>query len=133
MKDLASPLSLLLNLVIIVLLGLIVWRQFDAGPPVDRDGYLAVALLSGAAYYGKPVSADDDYLVLDDVHYVTQVQDPETKAVSTLLVKRGREPHGPKQMTVAVDNILFIEAVAPDSEIGRKIAEAAAAGTSAGQ
>jgi hypothetical protein len=130
MKDLASPLSLLLNLIIILLLGLIVWRQFDAGPPVDGDGYLAVALLSGAAYYGKPVRVDGEFLVLDDVHYVTQVQDPETKAVSTLLVKRGREPHGPQQMTVGLENVLFIEAVAPDSEIGRKIAEA---GTATGQ
>lgn len=127
MKDLAHPLALLLNLIIIVLLGLIAWQQLDSGPPIEGDGYVAAVLTGGALYYGRPVQRDGGFLVLEDVYYLRQVQNPETKEVNTLLVKRGQEVHGPKRMIIPTESLLFIETVAPESEIGTKIAANAAA------
>lgn len=122
MKDLAHPVSLLLNLVLVVLLALIAWGQFANRPPLPTAGHVAVLLNGGVAYYGKPVRRSGGFLELADVYYVRQVQNEETKEVSTVLVKRGQEVHGPQRMVIPMTSILFMEPVAPDSEIGSKIA-----------
>ena len=121
MKDLTQPVALLLQLILILLLGLLVWRQFATAPSLDDQDYVAVLLTTGVAYYGRPSSYDDEFLVLTDTHYVRQVQNQETDAVSNVLVKRGQEVHGPDRMIIPLVNVQFIETVAPDSEIATKI------------
>lgn len=122
MKDLAHPVSLLLQLLLVLLLALIAWGQFANRPPLPTGGHVAVLLTGGVAYYGKPLSKGGGFLELEDVYYVRQVQNEETKEVSSVLVKRGQEVHGPQRMIIPIGNILFMEPVAADSEIGSKIA-----------
>ena len=61
--------------------------------------------------------------VLTDVYYVQSNVNQETKAVSNVLVKRGKEWHGPDRMIVSDKSIVFVEPVEPDSQVARMIAE----------
>src|SRR5215471_7672020 len=53
--------------------------------------YQAVLLSNGAVYYGKLAGYGTRNPVLSDVFYIVTKTDPETKQVSNLLVKRGKE------------------------------------------
>jgi hypothetical protein len=63
------------------------------------------------------------YPVLRDIFYVVTKQDPQTKQVSNVLVRRGRELHSPEYMVLNRQSILFVEPVKEDSEIGKSIEE----------
>ena len=80
-------------------------------------------LNGGQVYYGKLENASGLYPVLRDVFYVVRKEIPETKQVSNVLVRRGKELHGPEFMVLSRQSILFIEPVRPDSDIGRTITE----------
>jgi hypothetical protein len=64
--------------------------------------------------------------MLTDVFYIQSSANPETKAVINILVKRGKEWHGPQFMYINAKNILVIEPVAPDSQVAKLIKEATA-------
>jgi hypothetical protein len=49
--------------------------------------------------------------------------DQQTKAVSNVLVKRGREWHGPDRMILNAKSIVFVEPVGSDSKVAQLIAE----------
>ena len=82
-----------------------------------------MVLNGGQVYYGKLQNAAGNYPVLRDIFYVVRKENPETKQVSNVLVRRGKELHGPEFMVLNRQSILFIEPVKEDSEIGRSIAE----------
>jgi hypothetical protein len=94
-----------------------------AFPPVDAGQYYAIVLSNGAVYFGKPEGLGTRYPVLHDVYYLQGATNPETKASTTILVKRGKEWHGPDRMIVNENSILFIEPVGPDSKVAKLIAE----------
>jgi len=121
MKNLSSPLSLLLQLAILVLLGIIAWNRIDPGTPLDDEPYVAVLLTGGTAYYGKVERATRDYLILNDTYYIRRGQNNETGETTNVLIKRGQELHGPTGMIIPIVNIQFVEPVAPDSQIGKKL------------
>jgi hypothetical protein len=54
-------------------------------------------------------------------------QNPETKAVANILVKRGAEPHQPDRMLINRSQVLTIEPVKSDSQIAKLIAAQQAA------
>jgi len=91
----------------------------------DLDGfrtpYQAVLLTNGAVYYGKLSGYGTRNPVLDDVFYIVTKTDPETKQVSNILVKRGKEPHGPDRMYINSSQIVFVEPVGPDSKVAQLI------------
>ena len=93
------------------------------GAPKFGTPYQAVVLNGGQVYYGKLQNAAGNYPVLRDIFYVVRKENPETKQVSNVLVRRGKELHGPEFMVLNRQSILFIEPVKEDSEIGRSIAE----------
>ena len=62
---------------------------------IDANKYYAVLLSNGSVYFGKLEGLETPYPVLKEVYYVQSVTNPETKAVSNILVKRGKELHGP--------------------------------------
>lgn len=81
--------------------------------PIDRGAYQAVFLVTNQVYFGK-VEVDGDSYLLADVFYLSQ---PETGAASQL-VKRGGEPHGPREpMIVPSRSVLFIENLRDDSSV----------------
>jgi hypothetical protein len=64
--------------------------------------------------------------MLTDVFYVQSSVNQETKAVTNVLVKRGKELHGPQFMYINAKSILVIEPVSPDSQVAKLIKEAKA-------
>lgn len=86
--------------------------------------YQAVLLTNGSAYFGKLEGLGTPYPVLREVFYVQSVQNPETKAVSNILVKRGKEWHSPDRMILNANMIVLVEPVNPNSRVAQLIAEA---------
>jgi len=72
-----------------------------ASATIDPNKYYAILLTNGSVYFGHIESLGSAFPVLHDVYYVQSAQNPDTKAVSNILVKRGKEWHGPDGMIVA--------------------------------
>jgi len=60
------------------------------------------------------------------VFYIQSGVSQETKQVTNVLVKRGKELHGPDFMYINARNILMVEPVAADSQVARLIRDAKA-------
>ncbi|OEZ96500.1 hypothetical protein [Duganella sp. HH101] len=91
--------------------------------PTTQTPYQAVALINGQMFYGRLEPADGDYLTLRDVFYIQGRQNPETKAITSVLIKRGGEAHNPDRMLLNRQQVLLIEPVKTDSQIAKLIAE----------
>jgi len=85
--------------------------------------YQAVALTNGQVFFGRIDSLDGNYTVLHDVFYIQSRQNPESKEVANVLIKRGAEAHTPDRMVINRQQVLLIEPVGTDSRIARLIAE----------
>ncbi len=85
--------------------------------------YHAVLLSNGSVYFGKLEAFDTPHPVLRDVYYVQSTVDPQTKAVNSILIKRGKEWHAPDRMILQRGNIIFVEPVGRDSRVAKLIAE----------
>lgn len=88
---------------------------------VNQSQYHAVLLTNGSVYFGKLEGLGSPYPVLHDVYYVQSNVNPETKAVSNVLVKRGKEWHGPDRMIINQKAIVFMEPVGTDSRVAQLI------------
>jgi hypothetical protein len=102
---------------------LIVVQLRDRWRPNLTTPYQAVILTSGQTLFGKLQKAGTAYPVLEDVFYIQNQVNPDTKQTSMILVKRGREWHEPDSTTINAAHILFIEPVKPESRLGKLIAE----------
>lgn len=108
----------------VVMLGLLVWQNMRmSSAPSFRTPYQAVLLNGGQVYYGKLENANSMYPVLRDIFYVVRKEDPQTHQVANILVRRGKELHGPEYMVINRESIQFIEPVSENSEIGQSIAK----------
>lgn len=94
-----------------------------ASSAIDPNQYYAVLLSNNSVYFGKLEGATSDFPVLHDVYYVQSGVDKDTKAVNNILVKRGKEWHGPDRMIINQKAIVFIEPVGPGSKVAQLIAE----------
>jgi hypothetical protein len=79
--------------------------------------YQAVLLTNGSVYFGKLAGYGGPRPVLSEVYYIVSQTDPETKKVSNVLVKRGKELHQPDRMYLTPNQILFVEPVGPSSKV----------------
>src|SRR3569833_4533763 len=86
--------------------------------------YQAVLLSNGSAYFGQLQGLGTPFPVLTNVFYVKSTQDPDTKAISNSLVKRGREWHAPDRMIITANMIVLVEPVNPSSRVAQLIAQA---------
>ena len=114
-----------ISLAIGLLIGHIVtyhWGRHDG--QAFRTPYQAVLLSNGAVYYGKLSGYGTRNPVLNDVFYIVSKTDPETKQVTNVLVKRGKELHGPDRMYLNASQIVFIEPVGPESKVAQLIKQA---------
>ena len=99
------------------------WRASAA--PALSTPYHAVLLMNGQAFFGRVQSLDSEYLVLQDVYYIQSRQNPETKQVANVLVKRGQEWHSPDRMILNRRQVILLEPVTETSQVAKLIAEQA--------
>lgn len=92
------------------------------GPEITTP-YAAVLLDNNQVYFGKLADAGSPFPVLTDVYYIQSQVNQETKAVSSTLVRRGNEVHGPDRMFLNERHIIFVEPVGPNSKVAQLIAE----------
>ena len=86
--------------------------------------YQAVLLSNNSVYFGKLAGFGTPNPVLTDVFYIVSQTNPETKQVSNVLVKRGKELHAPDRMYLNASSIVFVEPVGTDSKVAQLISEA---------
>jgi hypothetical protein len=94
----------------------------DAAPKL-QTGYQAVVLTNGQVAFGKAEFLGADYVLLKDVFYIRSQVNPETKAVTNTLVKKGQEWHGAEEMYINSRHVVTIEPVSPDSQVAKLIRE----------
>jgi len=99
------------------------WRANT--PPTLTTPYHAVLLMNGQAFFGRVQSLDSEYVVLQDVYYIQSRQNPETKQVANVLVKRGQEWHSPDRMILNKRQMILMEPVTEGSQVAKLIAEQA--------
>jgi hypothetical protein len=115
--------------IVIILSALIIavgaaWWLFESRSPAMTTPYQAVLLSNGSAYFGRLEGLGTAYPVLREVFYVQSVQDQNTKQVSNILVKRGKEWHAPDRMIINANMIVLVEPVSPGSRVAQLIAQA---------
>jgi hypothetical protein len=86
--------------------------------------YQAVLLSNNSVYFGKLAGFGTPSPVLTDVFYIVTQTDPTTKQSKNILVKRGKELHGPDRMYLNANSIVFVEPVGADSKVAQLISEA---------
>jgi hypothetical protein len=86
-----------------------------------KTEYQATLMSGGLAYYGKVEKIGNNFIEMTDVYYVQNQQNPETKEIRGILVKRGKEWHGPDRLYLNMAHVIMIEPVAADSQIGQMI------------
>jgi hypothetical protein len=91
------------------------------GATVFATPYQAILLSNGAVYFGKLEGYGTPHPVLTNAFYVVNQTDPQTKAVSSVLVKRGKEMHGPDRMYLNPNQIVFVETVGANSKVAQLI------------
>jgi hypothetical protein len=127
-KETSDPIGFVkigvIALIVIVLLGGGAWWYSSHKSIALTTPYQAVLLTNGSAYFGQLEGLGTPYPVLRDVFYVQSAQDPQTKAVSNILVKRGKEWHSPDRMILNANMIVLVEPVSPTSRVAQLIAQA---------
>lgn len=123
--------GLILGCIVFLLIGMFLghaityhWMDHHRQGPTFATAYQAVLLINGAVYYGKLDGFGTRNPVLTDVFYIVSKTDPETKQVTNMLVKRGKELHGPDRMYLNPNQIVFVEPVGGDSKVAQLINEA---------
>jgi hypothetical protein len=86
--------------------------------------YQAVLLSNGTVSYGELTGYGTANPVLTHAFYIVSRADPNTKAAQNILVRRGKELHGPDRMYLNPSSIEFVETVGPDSKVAQLILEA---------
>ena len=120
--------GLLFRIAVVILLvavvGLLAWPYLhSAKTPALETPYQAVLLTGGQVYFGKLEGFGTPFPVLREVFYVQSQANPETKAVTSILVQRGNEWHGPDRMYLNPGHIILVEPVGPNSQVAKLIAE----------
>jgi hypothetical protein len=127
MQKIANVITAASSVAIAVAACSIALGQSHKAPPDLGTPYQAVALMNGQMFYGRVEESGSDYVTLRDVFYIQGRQNPETKTVTSVLIKRGGEAHNPDRMQINRQQVLLIEPVKTDSQIAKLIAEQNAA------
>ena len=90
------------------------------GPEITTP-YSAILLDTGQVYYGKLTNAGSNFPELTDVYYIQSQANQETKAVTSVLVRRGNEWHGPDRMFLNQRHVVLIEPVGTSSKVAQLI------------
>ena len=124
MSKIFAWLTALASLVIAAALCVLAYQGMRAHDvPALSTPFQTVALVNGQAFFGRIESLDGGYVVLRDVFYIQSRQNPETKDIANVLIKRGGEAHAPDRMIINRQQVLLMEPVGVDSKIAKLIAE----------
>jgi|ERR1019366_2922800 hypothetical protein len=85
--------------------------------------YQAVLLSNNSVYFGKLAGFGTPSPVRTDVFDIVTQTDSTTKQTKNILVKRGKELHGPDRMYLNPGQIVFVEPVGADSKVAQLINE----------
>jgi hypothetical protein len=117
-----------LGCIVCVLIGLaighVVTHKLERGSTAFLTPYQAVLLSNGSVYYGKLSGYGTRNPMLTDVFYILSKTNADTKQVTNVLVKRGKELHAPDRMYLNAYQIIFVEPVGNDSTVAKLINEA---------
>jgi hypothetical protein len=92
-------------------------------PAAPITSIQAVTLNSGQVFFGTLRDATPTAIVLADVYEGRTTIDPQTKERTIRLVaRRTADWHGPVDMAIPLDKILFTESVGRDSQVATQIA-----------
>jgi hypothetical protein len=94
--------------------------------PVLATAYQAVFTSTGLLLYGRLQDAGGQFPVLREVHTVQTTTNPDTKQVSSALVRRSLSLHQPDAMILNASQIVAIEPVKADSQVAKIMDEDAA-------
>ena len=121
-----GPVSAILVIALVLIVaGGAIWFALTRNPRVVLNTpYQAVLLTNGQVYFGKLEGLGTPFPVLRNVFYVQSGQDPQTKAVASVLIKRGKEWHAPDRMILNTSMIVLVEPVNPTSRVAQLISEA---------
>jgi hypothetical protein len=89
--------------------------------PDFKTEYQAVLLGDGQVYYGKVDKIEKDFMVLSDVYYLQKNQ--AAGGSQPIMLKRGKEPHGPDISYINTKYIVMVEPVTPASPVSKTISE----------
>jgi len=109
---------------VVVVLGALLTRELRGGANVKLETpYQAVLLANGQAFFGKIEGLGSPFPVMKDVHYVQTQVNQETKQTTNVLVRRGKEWHGPDRMFLNGSQIVLVEPVSESSQVSKLISE----------
>jgi hypothetical protein len=124
-REIGAERLIIIVLGLIILGGALYWFFESRNRAVAMTTpYQAVLLTNGAAYFGQLEGLGSPYPVLRDVFYVQSVTDPQTRQVNNILVKRGKEWHGPDRMILNANMIVLVEPVNTTSRVAQLISQA---------
>ena len=112
-----------LSFLLVVLIGSVGCETQPTKGPEITTPYAAVLLDNNLMYFGKLTNAGTAYPELTDVYYIQSQVNQETKAVNSVLIRRGNEVHGPDRMFLNAHHIILIEPVGANSKVAQLIAE----------
>jgi hypothetical protein len=112
------------GVLVIIAAGWHILGHFEGTAVKFETPYQAILLTNGAVYFGHLHGYGTSNPTLTDVYYIVSQTNPDTKQVSNVLVKRGKELHEPSEMYVNPNQLLFVEDVGPNSKVAQLIAQA---------
>jgi hypothetical protein len=115
---------LVAGLLVILALGWHLVEHYKTSKGIEfSTPYQAVLLTNGAVYFGQLHDWGGPNPTLTNVYYIVTQTNPDTKQVSNVLVKRGKEMHGPEFMYLNPNAIMFVEPVGPNSKVAQLISQ----------
>jgi hypothetical protein len=114
---------ILAGLLVAVAAGFHISRTIYTSPIRFTTPYQAILLTNGSVYFGHLQEYGTSHPVLTDVFYVVSQTNAETKQISNVLVKRGKELHEPDRMYINPSQIVFVETVGTNSTVAQHIAQ----------
>jgi hypothetical protein len=121
---LASAIWILAGLLVIPVLAVHLYHAIRGHTVQFNTPYQAVLLTNGSVYFGHLQDYGTSHPMLTEVFYVVSQTNPDTKQVSNVLVKRGKELHEPDRMFINPNQIVFVETVGTNSAVAQHIAQA---------
>jgi hypothetical protein len=108
---------------VVVLAGALIRATRQDRVPQFSTTFQAVLLDDNQVFYGKLSGLGTPYPKMTDVYYIVTTEDQKTKQVKRVLVRRGKELHGPTETFFNRRHIVMVEPVGPNSEVARLIAQ----------
>lgn len=99
------------------------WMHHHSTAPTFDTAYQTVLLDTGQVYYAKIEGLGNPFLVLHDVYYVQSSTDPQTKEVKNVLIRRGKELHGPTETVLNSRHVVLVEPISPSSKVAELISQ----------